>query len=64
MQNFNNIKCNLCENAKLNHKKCNIPITKMQSAEMHEQLHKCVLHFYIYNIAFFVPHGSTWLDVR
>ena len=52
-----------CENAKLNNIKCNLPMTKMQSAEMHVQLDKCVLHFSVYNIAFFVPHDSMWLDV-
>ena len=54
----NNIKCNLCENAKFNNIKCNLTITKIQSTELHVHLDKYVLHFFVYNIALYVPRGG------
>ena len=46
---LNNKKCNLCENAKLNTIKCNLHTTKMQSAKMHVQL-DCIFVFKILHV--------------
>ena len=51
------------KNAKLNNIKGNPPITKMQFAEIHLQLHKCILHFSVHKITCFVSCGNTRLKV-
>ena len=35
-----------------------MPITKIQYAEIHIQLHKCILHFSVHNIEFLVPRAT------